>query len=424
MDTLSNLLTISHQPLFLVDSNGQIIWTNAAADHLWQLCNDHSPAIDPQPKTSRVASNDIASSLTSRGKRLLHQLVHICQRSWRKAVDAPTNILAINATLPSSRDHKPNLLDIIRSPQGIRLEDCAGFQWLEIELKLHDGPPLPQTLLALEVGNGSPGAHQLLIALCPLPLPGSTSQTQFDELAAIAHDIRNPLSAATGYADVLLSDSVRPGLNSKQLKLVQRLSEVLVRASELVKNYQQLMSLRSGKVSPTAQPVDLNSIISPLAQDLKEQAFNRNLSVAVELTSNEIPVAVSPGQLERIVSNLCSNAYKYTPPGENITIRTTRSGHFALLSITNTGAFLPPSELGSIFNQHYRGPTVGNQTGSGLGLFICRSIIRAVGGTIRVDSNRRNGTTFYVELPLVPAIKVLSSSRALSDYSEAIKLKT
>jgi signal transduction histidine kinase len=122
--------------------------------------------------------------------------------------------------------------------------------------------------------------------------------------------------------------------------------------------------------------------------------------LTVELAKASLPVRVERIQLERIISNLFTNALKYTPAEGTITIKTLSEGGRAIFSINNDAPIIPAEELPYIFDRYKRGASSSGTTGSGLGLHIVKYLLEALKGSVRVRSNKEEGTTFVVSLPL------------------------
>jgi signal transduction histidine kinase len=207
-------------------------------------------------------------------------------------------------------------------------------------------------------------------------------------LATVAHDLKNPLSAAFSYADALLDTSVGEGLNEKQRQTISRIRATVLRSFDLVRNYQQLAQLRAGALPAPEVPTDLNSIVGTVLEYCW-RPDSSSPSLSLSLAPYELPVPVERLPLERVVSNIFSNAVKFTPSGGSIAVTTTRSpdGECSVV-IANTGIGIQPEEQHLIFHRFTRGSAAAGTSGSGLGLYIAKSIVDAIGGRISVTSER------------------------------------
>jgi signal transduction histidine kinase len=149
--------------------------------------------------------------------------------------------------------------------------------------------------------------------------------------------------------------------------------------------------------------------IQPTEIDLCEVA--RNAADRARILSKRHPVQVvtpdtpvigwwDQGRLDQILDNLLGNAQKYSGPGSEISITVQAGAACAHLSVTDTGAGIPPESLPYLFERFYRGTEASGASGLGLGLYIVRMLVDAHGGTVQAESEPGRGTTIHVQLPL------------------------
>lgn len=219
-------------------------------------------------------------------------------------------------------------------------------------------------------------------------------------VAAVAHELKNPLSAVFGYADLLLETHIGEGLSEKQREVIERIRQTAAKSVDLVKNYQFLALHHREGSSATA---DLTAILGTVT-DVVSRDSRRQISVSLEVSSMPLRVVGSPYHIERVVSNLVSNALKYTPPGGTVSIGTRLAEGKTIFQVHNTGSFIPPEEIAAVFAMYSRGKSA-EQTrpGAGLGLFIVHTICTAIGASLDVESSEENGTTFTVRFETAPA---------------------
>lgn len=221
------------------------------------------------------------------------------------------------------------------------------------------------------------------------------SQERFSE---IAHDLKNPLGAVFSYADTLLESPLGQDLNTKHVAIIKRIRSTASRTIELIRNYQRLAQLKAGKIRPAEKSIDLNQAVRAVVEYSTWQ-FSESLQVQLELTQESVPVFVNMVQIEQIISNLLSNAIKHCPENGLITIKTLTTSTSSRLEILNSGSFIPEHEIAIIFDRYRQAESNGVALGSGLGLFIVKSIAEAVGATIQVASQKESGTCFAINFP-------------------------
>jgi nitrogen-specific signal transduction histidine kinase len=271
---------------------------------------------------------------------------------------------------------------------------------LEVELQTNGPRPLRQTCIIVDVSSGDPDSRLLLLILRAAPLsPAAAGAFGPDELAGVAHDLRSPVGAIFGYADALLDTDGGAGLSAGQRELLHRVRGAAARAVNMIKNLQQIFYLQAGKLHAPEMPTDLNAVVHEIAEAARfesEQACRLQLQLCPE----PLPAPLEPTQLDRIVANLIANACKYSAPGSLIFIKTWRRQDRAYFEVTNSGSPIPAHELRSIFNRYQRGSSRGHSSGTGLGLFIVKSLVDAIGGTVSASSDGQDGAVFTVVLPL------------------------
>jgi len=272
--------------------------------------------------------------------------------------------------------------------------------------------PLPEDLnkarvLAIAFELGAFSASNLLVFITsPDVSQDANAQSSLEAreefLSTAAHDLKNPLSAIFGYADALLETSGGASLSEQQRSILARIRATAARSVDLIRNYQQLSELSSRRLRLTDLAPDLGAACRSVVDDCFREDPNAHTVRAV-LAKEALPVAVDRIPLERILTNLFANALRYTPRGGTITLTTSRNGSFARFEINNSLPIIPKEELAKIFSRRFRGSTSTGTSGTGLGLYIVKSMVTELGGSVAVKSEEGTGTTFTIELPMAHA---------------------
>jgi PAS domain S-box-containing protein len=220
-----------------------------------------------------------------------------------------------------------------------------------------------------------------------------------DLVATVSHELRTPLAAIYGAAltlrreDVELQDELRT-------KLLEVVIEEASRLSDIVNDLLLASQLDSGKLRVNIEQCDPLEIAQ-----LEIETARVHAPAGIELvlkSPQSLPaVAADAGQLRQVVSNLIDNAIKYSPDGGKVTVALEGRDHHVQFAITDAGLGIPASEQQRIFEKFYRlDPDMTRGIGgTGLGLYICRELVRRVNGRIWVESERGKGSTFFVEVP-------------------------
>lgn len=216
----------------------------------------------------------------------------------------------------------------------------------------------------------------------------------------IAHDLKSPFNALLGFSELLKSRA-----KTLSPKEVYEYSDTIHGSSEklyaLLENLLQWARTQTGKIQ--FNPIDFN-INETLSKNISIQeltAKNKNITIEVE-TIEDFKVKADLDMVNTILRNLLSNAVKFTPSGGSITVSTAAQNNHVAVSITDTGGGMTEEELSLLFrlDVHFTTKGTGNETGTGLGLIICKEFVERNLGEIAVSSQVGIGSTFTFTLPI------------------------
>ena len=211
-------------------------------------------------------------------------------------------------------------------------------------------------------------------------------------LAAVSHDLRNPLAAAKVAVASLRSTDVTFS-DEDEAELLATIEESTDRLSALVANLLDMSRIHTGSVSPVLSEVDLapavRGSIAPLAG-------GGRIEVAVD---PDLVVLADAGLLDRVLANICENALKYTPPSARVRIDAAAAPGRVVLRIADTGPGVKDHDADRLFAPFQRLGDVPQQDGVGLGLAVAHGFTEAMGGTIATEETPGGGLTFVLELP-------------------------
>jgi PAS domain S-box-containing protein len=220
-----------------------------------------------------------------------------------------------------------------------------------------------------------------------------------DLVATVSHELRTPLAAIYGAAltlrraDVNLEDEMRD-------TLLRVIAEESARLGEIVNDLLLASQLDSGKLHVQIELCDPLEIVRSEVEAARAHAPE---TVELELDSpDRLPVvSADPSQLRQVVANLIDNAIKYSPDGGPVTVSLSPDSGAVRLAVSDSGIGIPPDERRRIFEKFYRldPEMTGGIGGTGLGLYICRELVRRIDGRIWVEENGGRGSTFVVEIP-------------------------
>lgn len=214
--------------------------------------------------------------------------------------------------------------------------------------------------------------------------------------AMIAHELRSPLTPIINYAQII----ARP---NQRRETIERGSQIIVsqswRLARLAKDMLDVSRVSSGQFTLKCQPCDLVKVVKELVEQVKPVApFHK---FKLELPSEPLVGNWDRDRLQQAVGNLVDNAIKYSDDDTTITLKIWETGGKACVSVHNVGAGIPKSQIDQLFRPFSRLKTPVLQDGTGLGLFITKSIIEAHRGELRLEElPEGQGTMFSFDLPL------------------------
>ncbi|WP_157240370.1 ATP-binding protein [Catenuloplanes japonicus] len=218
-----------------------------------------------------------------------------------------------------------------------------------------------------------------------------------DLVAVVSHELRGPIAAIRGYAEVLLDDPALADLHRRWAGVIDRKSADLER---LVGDLLDLAALDSGHIGIVSRPVPLGRLVREAVDEHAPAAAERNIVISAEI-GQHLPVFGDPLRLRQVVGNLLSNAVKYTPPGGAVRVTAAIEDGRARLTVADTGIGVPPEEFPLLFERFFRTRTAVERgiKGTGLGLAITKAIVDAHGGAISAAPREGGGTEFTISLP-------------------------
>ena len=226
-------------------------------------------------------------------------------------------------------------------------------------------------------------------------------------MRGVTHDLKNPIGAALGYAD-LLSDGVLGPVPESQIQVVWRLRHLLSATLETVNDLVELSRAGEGSLRIDRNQTDVVAIAREVADDYRAMANTAGLKLEVDAPATIGKVETDPVRVRQVLGNLLSNAVKYTPTGGHVRVKAAAVsddavGHAVALSIADDGPGIPPQLRERVFEEFFRVPTTSGADGAGVGLAIARRVSRMLGGDLRLSETPGGGATFTLLLPAAPA---------------------
>jgi PAS domain S-box-containing protein len=224
------------------------------------------------------------------------------------------------------------------------------------------------------------------------------SRLKSEFVAAASHELRTPLTSVQLGLHLLLESGAEP-LTDRQQEILYVCRDDILRLDRLMRELLDLSRIESGAVAPVRAPVRTAAMLRDAVETLRPQLDSAGIHVIVDAAPDLPQVFVDRGQIERVVSNLMTNARRATPEGGSITVSAAAIGDHVAVSVADTGTGIPREYLAKIFEPFVQVPDtpVG---GAGLGLSISQRTIEAHGGQLSVQSEPGKGSRFTFTIPI------------------------
>lgn len=225
------------------------------------------------------------------------------------------------------------------------------------------------------------------------------AKTEFVSLAS--HQLRTPLTAINWNLELLRED-LQDRLDGEAMQSFDDLYQSSRRMAELVTALLNVSRIELGTFSVDPETVDIVALVKDVIKDLRPRIDEKKLRLAEAYDPDTLVMDVDPKLMRMVIENLLSNAVKYTPPEKDIGIGISARDAELCIEVRDEGWGIPESQKEKIFTRLFRADNVRGKDveGTGLGLYLAKSIVEHSGGSIRFESKENEGTTFYVQLPL------------------------
>ncbi|GIV95888.1 MAG: histidine kinase [Herpetosiphonaceae bacterium] len=259
------------------------------------------------------------------------------------------------------------------------------------------GAPLRSETMAPPEGQADGG----VVLFRDVTIQRQLEQAKDEFLAVAAHELRSPLASIKGYADLLLRRELRTGADERDIRGVRVLSQQVDHLVRLVDNLLDLSRLDAGRLTLHWEEVNLRQVVEMAAIQFRTIAPTHH--IVVECDDEIIICRCDVLRIRQVITNLLSNAIRYSPGNTQVTITLRQQDSEIYLAVADQGPGVPPAYRERLFNRYYRVPGVKRQgpggEGLGLGLYLSREIVLLHGGRIWVEDAPGGGALFVITLP-------------------------
>jgi GAF domain-containing protein/signal transduction histidine kinase len=220
-------------------------------------------------------------------------------------------------------------------------------------------------------------------------------------LSMAAHELRAPMTSIKGYSDMLLL-GLAGEHDRRQKQFLDTIKANVNRVMEMINEFSEISRLEAGALKLDVKPLHIDDLVSEVVLSLRPEIEAKEVNLTVEVPPDLPEVWGDRSRIIQVLTNLVTNAYKYTLEGGEITITAQWVDDSVQMDVSDTGIGIAPQDLEKLFTRFFRAdhPEVRRVAGTGLGLSITKSIVEMHGGHIWVESQLGEGSTFSFTLPL------------------------
>ncbi len=294
----------------------------------------------------------------------------------------------------------------------VDLEEATGILWSQKNLLLKTARLTGEKFVNVvsgQIREGRSVGIGCILTIHDVSKERQLEEMKLDFVSMAAHELRTPLTAIRGYTEILKQKQ----WSSEDSEIIKRLGSSAENLSGLIDNLLNTSRIENGKMSMETTVVDMKQILRDVLEMLADQFEMKHLHVQTEgfdMAHSEL--IVDPMRIREVVTNLLTNAIRYTSPEGTVTIKLGTQIFEELpylrVEISDTGHGIPQEAISHLFTKFYRvhGTLEMGSKGTGLGLFISKSIIDMHKGKIGVKSIVGQGSTFFFDLPMPSAMEL------------------
>jgi PAS domain S-box-containing protein len=225
-------------------------------------------------------------------------------------------------------------------------------------------------------------------------------QVKSDFVAAVSHELRTPLTSIYGFAETLLRRDI-PFEEGDRRTFLRYIASESERLTEIVDQLLNVARLDAGDLHVEVDRIDVGSVVSEVVGTAAESDGNNGHRFEIDLPDEPLAAQADPEKVRQVFNILVENALRYSPAGGTVTVGARRNADRVEVRVVDQGMGIPAAEREWIFRKFYRAESAARDgaAGTGLGLFIAKELVNAMGGRIWVDSTEGQGSSFAFELP-------------------------
>jgi PAS domain S-box-containing protein len=305
-------------------------------------------------------------------------------------------------------EYRDRLEQVLADPSGFELlvaRSVADTRQRFVETVIQRAPERRELELTSSPVHASDGEYLgRLFVLRDVTRQREVARMKDEFVSLVSHELRTPLTSIKGYVDLLI-DGELGELDEQQCSFLGVVKKNADRLVGLINDLLDISRIESGKIELERERLDARQLVEGVALGMRPQIEGKQQQLTIAMPADLPAVLGDPDRVVQILTNLLSNAHKYTPAGGRIEISARAEQSQLRIAVRDTGVGLSPEEQAQLFNRFFRARNRQTQEvgGTGLGLAITRSLVEMHGGQIWVVSALGEGSTFSFTLPAVEA---------------------
>ncbi len=280
-----------------------------------------------------------------------------------------------------------------------------------------NGKQTKVNLTTTQVGATVQTNLSCILIIHDLSKKAELEQMKLDFVSMASHELKTPLTSIIGYLSVFLDEN-KGKVSEDNLDLLNKAFVAAKQLQSLIQNLLNVNKIEKEQLSASPEEIDYLPILTKAVEDLRSQANQKNIVLSLVPPSETLPkILADPVRISEVATNLIANAINYTNPNGKVEVSMKVSPNDLTTTVSDNGVGIPPEAIPHLFNKFYRVSNVLQQAnkGTGLGLYISKSIVEKLHGKIWVESEPGKGSKFSFSLPIVTlSTGVLESNRFVS----------
>jgi signal transduction histidine kinase len=240
----------------------------------------------------------------------------------------------------------------------------------------------------------------------------SADEARLRLLSVVTHELGNPLTSISAFAS-MLSKNKEGNLSQREMSMIEAITRGETQMRALVKDLLDLSRVEAGELDLDISPIDLRDVVGGVVKSMNPVIESKSQSITANIPDSPVAVNGDHDRLVQVVTNLISNASKYSPEQSHIQLSMLARESVSTIEITDRGIGISRDDQQKLFTPFFRSDNSDTRQvpGTGLGLVICKQIVELHGGKLTIDSSRGLGTTVRVELPIyVPGARAFAAA--------------